>query len=290
MDALKNTSKAFTLVELLVVISIISLLSSLVMASVKEARDKAEYAKALQFSAHLDRTLGAEAVGIWNFEEGSGTTATDVSGWNNHGTIHGATYSTDTYNDDVSGHALEFDGGDDYVSVPDSPSLRFDMNDFTVSLWVKGVPGQSNFRYLVIKTGSGGRYSVETYGDRWFFRIDDSSGHVVQASTYPNVFDNIKWHNLVLVVNRGDSEIIMYTDGNEKLIRSASILTSNISPSGSLNIGNNSYNGFIDDVRIYSTALTAQEIKTQYFTGVEKLYAHGQINEEEYNERLSMIQ
>jgi len=35
-------------------------------------------------------------VGHWNFNEGSGTTAIDVSGNNNTGTIYGATYTADT--------------------------------------------------------------------------------------------------------------------------------------------------------------------------------------------------
>lgn len=44
MKQLKN-NKGFTLIELLVVISIISLLSSIVLSSVQDARNKARYAK-----------------------------------------------------------------------------------------------------------------------------------------------------------------------------------------------------------------------------------------------------
>ena len=43
----RNKSKGFTLIELMVVISIISLLSSVVLASIKAAREKALLAKAV---------------------------------------------------------------------------------------------------------------------------------------------------------------------------------------------------------------------------------------------------
>jgi len=61
------------------------------------------------------------------------------------------------------------------------------------------------------------------------------------------------------------------------------------------NIGRNNndayyfFKGIIDDVRIYARSLTAQEVKEQYLAGVEKLYANGAIDEEEYQARLVAI-
>ncbi|MEA3295592.1 MAG: prepilin-type N-terminal cleavage/methylation domain-containing protein, partial [Patescibacteria group bacterium] len=85
-------AKAFTLIELLVVISIIGLLSSIVLVSTKGIREKARLAKAQKFDSSIQHALGANAVGIWRFEEGTGTTAHDESGYGNDGTIHGATF------------------------------------------------------------------------------------------------------------------------------------------------------------------------------------------------------
>ena len=43
--------------------------------------------------------LGNESglVGYWNFNEGQGSTLTDLSGNGNNGTIYGATWSDDVY-------------------------------------------------------------------------------------------------------------------------------------------------------------------------------------------------
>lgn len=64
-------------------------------------------------------TASGNVVGSWHFDEGEGIIVYDSSGYLNDGTIHGATWTT--YG--AYGGALEFDGTDDYVEVPDSDSL-----------------------------------------------------------------------------------------------------------------------------------------------------------------------
>jgi len=61
--------------------------------------------------------------------EGSGTTVYDRSGYDNHGVIFGATWQK-IWRDWI----LYFDGTDDYVEIPHSPSLYLD-GDFTVVTW-----------------------------------------------------------------------------------------------------------------------------------------------------------
>ena len=83
MTKFLNKNKSFTLIELLVVIAIIGLLASIVMISVGSAWEKARIAGGQRFASQLDHSL--EAVGSWRFDEGSGTTANDGSGYGYNG-------------------------------------------------------------------------------------------------------------------------------------------------------------------------------------------------------------
>ena len=71
-------------------------------------------------------------VGAWHFDEGEGTTAYDSSGNGNHGTIYGATWTTDG----KFGKALSFDGTDDYVDCGRDNSLDM-TGPFAIEAWVK---------------------------------------------------------------------------------------------------------------------------------------------------------
>jgi hypothetical protein len=71
-------------------------------------------------------------IAVYTFNEGSGTTAVDSAGSHN-GTIEGATWTSEGR----YGSALNFDGLDDSVSIPDASALDLASSSFTLEAWVR---------------------------------------------------------------------------------------------------------------------------------------------------------
>ena len=70
--------------------------------------------------------------GGWSFNEASGTSATDSSGNNNTATlVNGVARTTGNY-----GGGLTFDGVNDYLTIPNSPSLNISGTGLTLSMWI----------------------------------------------------------------------------------------------------------------------------------------------------------
>jgi hypothetical protein len=71
-------------------------------------------------------------VGWWPFTGN----ANDLSGFNNHGTVNGATLTTDRFG--VANRAYSFDGVNDYIDYQSgSNSLLNVLGNFSVTFWLK---------------------------------------------------------------------------------------------------------------------------------------------------------
>src|SRR5215469_5694737 len=94
--------------------------------------------------ASMSATTGL--VAAYGFDEGSGTTVTDASGNGNNGTITGATRVTSG----KYGGALQFNGSNAVVTVPDSASLHLSAA-MTLEAWVNPSTVNANWRDVVYK-------------------------------------------------------------------------------------------------------------------------------------------
>ena len=106
------------------------------------------------------------------FEGGSNSIWTkDYSKNLNHGTVNGATWTT---NGKVGG-AYEFDGVDDYISLPFGKGWNISQtNPLTISMWVKPNFVDSNQMIIHSNSDANNRLYIGIYSGRWSLGIQSS--------------------------------------------------------------------------------------------------------------------
>jgi uncharacterized protein (DUF362 family) len=212
----------------------------------------------------VDANTGA----LWHFNENTGTSAYDETANDNDGTISGATWTADGR----FSYALDFDGVNDYVQVPDDPSLNI-TGPITIEAWIKPSGNPIAYSEIVDKetAGAGPGYSFILNNDRLLnFWIGESGTDWLSSVGTTALQDDIWYY--VVGVNDGDS-IRVYVNGVQDGTPTAQ------GPPGStagvnLQIGRGGnllqrwFNGIIDEVRISNRALTAEEIVANYAGGL----------------------
>jgi prepilin-type N-terminal cleavage/methylation domain-containing protein len=273
----KKSLTGFTMIELLVVMGIIGLISSIVLVNIglPRQKQKAGIAKVLDFSHSVQNILGIEAVGIWEFDEGSGTVATDRSGYRNNGTISGATYATDTPQRMVGSspgkYALRFNGTSDYLDAGNGTSLN-STGTITIEAWVKANQiAWSSFvskRYNSDGAVLNGGYGLGmNNGGAPLFQIDNM---ITAVTSFGSVLSVDTWYHLVGVAD--GTKVYLYQNG---VIKDKQTYSSYTNSSFNLTIGRSGggyefFNGLIDEVRIYKQALTIGQIRQHYAEGLER--------------------
>ena len=194
--------------------------------------------------------------------------ANDESGNGNHGTVYGATITTDRFGNTNS--AYSFDGVDDYISIANNPNINIQTGEsFTISFWLKH-NAQNNAKYMISKyKGSFGEpsyaFGTGSYGDSYSWH-EFTANNGIESRGNIDLNDN-QWHNITSVFKSGES-VTIYVDGVLDIEHSTTHVGSIIN-SRDLTIGCGSnlaqfYNGSIDDIKIYNKALTTEEIKNEY--------------------------
>jgi hypothetical protein len=205
------------------------------------------------------------------FSEGQGTTTYDKSPYGNDGAITGATWTTGKY-----GNALSLNGLGDYVNIGDLPILRFtNESNFTISSWINK-PGQTNGTAgnpIFDKFASQG-YRLYEEGGALRFDVRNSTLGISTHLTSYDVISNNTWTYVAVTFSQG--RILLYADGIMRLNATAAVALSNGTTSATVGrMPNNPdawFNGTIDEVKVYSRALSADEIRTQYLSGMQ---SHG---------------
>jgi len=214
----------------------------------------------------LNPKLDPSCVLCFPFEESGGNIAYDQSNYGNNGTIYGATRTLGKIR-----NGLYFDGVDDWIQVPNSPSLQ-PSKQITIEMWASIPPGIKTMPYLLHKFDNVSPYP----GYAIMLNEDGATGHAgvwVGGGFYVNGITDIrdgKFHHIA--GGTDGSKTFLYLDG--KLEKAVS-QTPNLVSTKYLSIGPGDvlgqwFKGLIDEVRIYNRALSAKEIYTHYIYGLRK--------------------
>lgn len=204
-------------------------------------------------------------IGHWQLNDGSGSTASDVSGNGLDGTING----DPSWVASNLGGALAFDGAENYISVPDDAALRI-IGDISILFWMRKDAEAADWARLVGKGESDYRnYGVwEEYdGKRILFQQYDRDNRYQLQLYSASELEIDTWYHVACVLNGATASI--YIDG----VLDASGTQSGVPPTTSdpLTIGYAEYfdyfSGTLDDIRLYNHALSASEISDIFGAG-----------------------
>ena len=203
--------------------------------------------------------------------------ANDMSGWGNHGTVNGATLTTDRFGNPTG--AYSFDGVNDEIGTLYKQQIS---NQFTVSAWVKtNLVQQANGNaFTIIQNrgivNQGGKSITLRYWvseGSWGIGYDGDNLYFGQKYIMQN--DN-QWMHITGVVDANGSSTL--NQNHFKLYINGTLVSTSpdngsvslpFSGNGLIKIGrhdawNTWFPGQIDDVQIFERALTPSEIQALY--------------------------
>jgi hypothetical protein len=197
-------------------------------------------------------------VAAYSFDEGTGSTVSDVTGDGHTATIEDGEWTTHG----KYGSAINFDGhgGDRCVSVPDSPELRL-SEEFTLEAWVRSDTSPFEDPVLVKESGGADAFGLglgsRVYGKAEGF-IGEGSGSAAAVGG-----EEIREYEWVHLATTWDgSRIRLYADG--ELVATEAATTPPATGEGALKIGcdgpDGQFTGRIDEVRVYNRALDGAEV------------------------------
>lgn len=203
-------------------------------------------------------------------DEGWRTTAYDSSGYGNHGTINGGNWIQG-----ILSYALEFDGQDDYIQIPNVPVLLPGTSDFTVELYVKT---EGVARQTIVNNGYGdstAEYYFDILPDGRLYGWTEHPGASGDSITGNSLVNDGHWHHVVFL---RDDKLHLFVDGVEDAIPAVHG-SRDIDHSLDIYIGANIgmgyyFTGIMDELYVYNRALSVEEIKEHYEAFGLKLEMH----------------
>lgn len=204
----------------------------------------------------------ANLVAYWKLDESSGN-ASDSKGTNTLTNNASATYSQGKFNNGVN-----LNGSSQYLSSSTIPQTG--AGSFTASAWIKGSSFASDGAVIGWGTGSVSNGTTMDIRSGKMYADFYASGSVVGSTTMSTGI----WYHVTYTWDGTNFRVYVngVLDGTSGSIGGVNVTSSALAIGRAFWAAGNYFNGQIDDVAVFTRALSASEIQTLYFAGATKLY------------------
>ena len=213
----------------------------------------------------------------YKLDEGSGNTATDSGLLGNNATINGATWTTNTYGQNV----LSFDGTNDHISITASNiDGYFHQKSFSVCVWVKfdnSTHSVNEHVFTIFKANSTNQHLHLGWESSKKIRIGFYGNDMDTGDNYSSIVKPQSWNHLSFVIDLENENLssnitnsirTIYINGVK--IKSASVGGNILNLHGASacyigRFGASDYlSGDLSDLRLYSCPLDQNDIISIY--------------------------
>ncbi len=172
---------------------------------------------------------------------------------------------------------LDFDGVDDYLSTD---QFINGQGEVTIMAWIKIDPGNASETYATVLGEDIACRLLTQDGNKIIFAAyTESTGRSISA---PSTINYNEWHHIAGVFTNTTGKLTLYIDGKQVATATKNgmiggSLTSSVNGNGKFEVGRKSTNttnkeyfdGCIDEVRVFDTALSAEQIQQMVYQEIE---------------------
>ena len=224
-------------------------------------------------------------VAYWTFDETNGTSAADSSGNANSASLYGFPIDDSEWVPGVKGGALQFDSTGGNYALTDNPLNGLaNGNQFTFSFWAKQNPGAHGVNPRFICPLKNFALTSDQSWVVWSVATGGVGFYPSAASTQPST---TTWHHFVVEYDRLAATYTLYVDGSSQQTSVATHALADptaapvqwiIGHSEDLSASTDSWDGLLDEVRIYAgRLLNPNDVRALYYVAAQPRLTVAQI-------------
>ena len=170
-------------------------------------------------------------------------------------------------------YSLAFDGVDDYVSMGNPTELQI-TGELTLSCWVKISGSTGSNQALIYKDAAGAArsYKLQLQSSTNLANFTIFNGGTAFHTYSTSTINDGNWHHIVAVYTPSTS-VVIYVDGVAETTNTSSVPASIDNDPAPFELGRRAdgvfyLQGSLDEVAVFNTALTSENVTSIYNSGV----------------------